>query len=276
MATIVTDAVLHYDVGEFGEMGYAVPNWSDDVGSNNPTIIDFVNLIGQNLFHLMHHEDCELRTPPSINTLMRIDKLYKRANQLLTGRAIPANVPNMESQHVRPAGEFFRVYPCPYFHVRNTYMRRWAEWGFMAMAEAMQHTENSKSLEISTNFVKLIGQYFTRIYQNMAIELFGKSREEASADGFLLSAADFTSYDPSQYFTLTEMVDTPAHLGFILTEDRIKHLREGIPVVQLPELKPWPLSLQPYYKREVPTPKEAATAADKTVNAAAFGGKPTI
>ena len=34
-----TDAVLHYDVGEFGKAGYAVPNWSDDVGSLNPQIL---------------------------------------------------------------------------------------------------------------------------------------------------------------------------------------------------------------------------------------------
>jgi hypothetical protein len=36
MPTLKTDSILWYNVGEFGAAGYAVPNWSDDVGSNNP------------------------------------------------------------------------------------------------------------------------------------------------------------------------------------------------------------------------------------------------
>ena len=36
-----TDAVLWYNVGEFGKAGYAVPNWSNDVGSLNPQILDW-------------------------------------------------------------------------------------------------------------------------------------------------------------------------------------------------------------------------------------------
>ena len=68
MPVMNTDAVLWYNVGLFGEFGYGVPNPSDDVGSLNPNIIDCVNLIGRNLFNIMHHEDVDMRTPPSINT----------------------------------------------------------------------------------------------------------------------------------------------------------------------------------------------------------------
>ena len=66
-----TDAVLWYNVGVFGEAGYAVPNWSNDVGSLNPQILDWTHLVGRNLFHIMHHEDTDLRTQPSINTFCR-------------------------------------------------------------------------------------------------------------------------------------------------------------------------------------------------------------
>src|SRR4051812_42586633 len=84
-----TDAVLWYNVGEFGKAGYAVPNWSDDIGSLNPQILDWVYLVGRNLFHIMHHEDVDLRIPPSINTIKRIHKLYVRAGNILAGRAVP-------------------------------------------------------------------------------------------------------------------------------------------------------------------------------------------
>ena len=68
-------------------------------------------LVGRNLFHIMHHEDADLRIPPSINTLKRVHKLYLRAANILAGRAVPPGENNMEVQHARPAGEVFRVYP---------------------------------------------------------------------------------------------------------------------------------------------------------------------
>ncbi len=69
-----TDSVLWYNVGEFGKIGYGVPNWSNDVGSLNPQILDWTYLVGRNLFHIMHHENADLRIPPSINTAKRIHK----------------------------------------------------------------------------------------------------------------------------------------------------------------------------------------------------------
>lgn len=253
-----TDAILHYNVGVFGEAGYAVPNWSDDVGTINPQISDVVNLIGQNLFNIMHHEDVDLRIPPSINTIRRIHKLFLRSKQVLAGRAVPPNVPNMETVHSRPAGETFRVYPIPFFKVRNPFMRRWAELILISLAEAMQHTENRKEMEISTAFAGQVGQYITRVYQNLGIELFGKTREVATAPAFELTEAELTAYDPAKFFTSTELVDTVPRLDRVFTEDRLVLLREGIPVTQLPELKPWPTNLTDYYE---------ATRSDATIGA---------
>lgn len=243
-----TDAVLWYNVGEFGAAGYGVPNWSDDVGSLNPNIIDLVGLIGRNLFHIMHHEDVNLRTPPSINTLTRIHRLYVRCGQVLTGRAIPFNRPNLETPHSSPAGEIFRVYPVPYFKVANPYLKRWATWILMALADAMQHTENAKSVEISVSFASDVGKYLDRVYQNMAIEMFGKVVDDVIKPGFLLTDADLSTYDPSKFFTRTEMVDVVPRLDRIFTEDKIGHLSEGIPVTQLPPLAPWPENLTSYYR----------------------------
>jgi len=243
-----TDAMLHYNLGVFGEAGYAVPNWSNDVGSLSPTILELVDLTGQNLFLMMHHEDVDLRLPPSINTCKRVHKLYLRLASILAGRSIPPGQNNMETKHVRPGGEIFRVYPVPYFKVRNRFMKQWAGWILMLLAEAMQHTENRKEVEISTSFAGEIGQYMTRVYRNMAIELFRKVKEEAEKDGFVLTEADFTAYNPAEFFTSTEMVDTVPRLDRVFTEDRLELLREGIPVTELPDLKPWPTNLTNFYE----------------------------
>jgi hypothetical protein len=244
-----TDAVLWYNVGVFGEAGYAVPNWSNDVGSLNPQILDWVELVGRNLFHIMHHEDVDLRVPPSLNSAKRIHKLYIRAANILAGRAVPPGVDNMEVQHARPAGEVFRVYPVPYFKVRNPFLRRWAGLILVSIAEAMQHTENRREVEISTNFAGQVGQYIHRVYTNMAIELFGKTREQATVVGFALTDADFAAYNPAEFFTSTEMVDTVPRLDRVFTEDRLELLNEGIPVTELPAgLGPWPTNLTNFYE----------------------------
>ncbi len=241
-----TDAVLWYNVGQFGQLGYGVPNPSDDPGSLNPGILDLVSLAGRNLFAIMHHEDADLRTPPSINTIRRVHKLYVRLGQMLQARAVPPGENNMESQHVQPAGEIFKVYPVPYFLVRNTFMKRWAEMIMIMISEAMQHTENRKQLEISTGFAGQVGQYLQRVYRNMATELFGKTRAEVRVEGFLLTEEELVSYDPSKFFTSTEMVDTVPHLGHVFTEDRLSVIAEGVPVTSLPELTPYPTNLTSY------------------------------
>jgi hypothetical protein len=269
-----TDAVLWYNVGVFGEAGYAVPNWSNDVGSLNPQILDWVDLVGRNLFHIMHHEDADLRIPPSLNSTKRVHKLYIRAANILAGRAVPPGEDNMEIQHARPAGEVFRVYPVPFFKVRNPFLRRWGGLILVSLSEAMQHTENRREMEISTSFAGAVGQYVRRVYTNMAIELFGKSREVASAQGFALTDADFAGYNPAEFFTSTEMIDTVPRLDRVFTEDRLELLAEGIPVTELPaNLGPWPTNLTNFYEG---TRTDATMGGGASTGGAKSSGAPII
>jgi hypothetical protein len=98
-------------------------------------------------------------------------------------------------------------------------------------------------------FAGQVGQYIRRVYVNMAIELFGKPREAANADGFILTDADFSAYNPGDFFTQTEMVDTVPRLDRVFTEDRLELLAEGISVTQLPaSLSPWPTNLTNLYE----------------------------
>lgn len=244
-----TDAILWYNVGLYGELGYAVPNPSDDIGSLNPNILDITNLIGKNVFLIMHHEDADLTTPPSLNTLIRVHQLYVRSGQILSGRAVPPNEAMMETDHVSPAGEVFRVWPVPYFRVRNTYMKRWAQWALMCLSDCFQHTENRRTVEITTTFSAVVAKYMQRIYQMMAVELFGKTRAEALEPAFVLTEADFQSYDPAKFFTSQEMIDTVPGLDNVFTEDRKRHLAGGVPLTELPVLQPWPTNLISSYEK---------------------------
>ena len=93
--------------------------------------------------------------------------------------------------------------------------------------------------------------------------MFGKTRAEATADGFALTDADFSSYNPGDFFTQTEMVDTVPRLDRVFTEDRLDVLAEGIPVTELPELHPWPTNLTNLY---------ANMRSDATIGGVASGG----
>lgn len=262
MPSINTDSALWYNVGEFGEAGYAVPNWSNDVASQNETIINVVNTMGENLFAIMHSPDVDLRTPPSINTIRKVHKLIVRARQILAGRAIPASQMNMEAVHATPVAEVFKVYPVPYFKVRNSHLKSYCFYTLTALTEMMQHTENRKAFDISTDFAGLVGQYLTRIYTRMATELFGIAKEVAEVPGYLMTEEILGSYNPSQFFTSTELVDTVAPYTQVFTEDRIELLRSGIKVTDLPNLTPYPSIIDPSGTGGVPsggTPAESST-----------------
>lgn len=240
MPAINTDSILWYNVGDFGTMGYAVPNWSDDVATNNVTIRELVDLVGQNLSLVMHGDDARLRTPPSMNTIQRVHNLYVRTGSILQGRARKDSDLLFESTHSTPALEVFRVYPVPYFKVRSAWLKRWCELVLRCIGEMMQHSENSRSDEITIHFAEVVGKYMARIYINMATELFGVSRADAEKPGFLLTPEQLGAYNPSVFVTSTERIDTVAPMREILTEDAMVVIRSGILVTQLPNLVPYP------------------------------------
>ncbi|MEW4530208.1 hypothetical protein [Maioricimonas sp. JC845] len=234
------DAFLWYNVGDWGRYGLAVPNFSDDTRSQNDTIRYLTDVVGRNLQAILWHPDGRLRTPPSINTLTRIHKLCTRARAILAGRAVPSATLNMETQHALPAPEEFLVYPTPYFKLRNQWLKQYAGLILLAQTEAMQHQENARPLEISESFAGLIGQYIHRVYRLMATELFRVPLEEASQRDFTLTDAQLAGYDPSAWFTSTEMIDTVPRLEDWPTEDDLAVLTNGIPISHLPVLGRWP------------------------------------
>lgn len=234
------DAFLWYNVGDWAQYGLAVPNFGNDTHSQNDTIRYLTGVVGRNLQGIMVHHDARLSTPPSINTLTRIHKLCTRARSILASRAVPANVLSMETAHALPAPEEFLVFPTPYFNVRNQWLKQYCGLTLLAITEAIQHQENARPLEISEQFAGLIGQYIHRVYRLMATELFRVPVEDAAKPDFTLTDAQLTSYNPSAWFTSTEMIDTVPSLNNWPTEDDLEPLTNGIPVSYLPTLGRWP------------------------------------
>lgn len=243
MPTFKTDQALWYNVGVWGELGYAVPNFGDDTTTLNDGIHYLTTVVGRNLSAIMHHPDVDLRTPPSINTLTRIHKLVLRARQILSGRDVAPGEADMESVHTSPAQLVHLVFPVPYFKVRNPHLKQYCGLVLNALAEMMQHTENRKPYEISTRFSGTVGQYLHRVYRLMATELFGIEADKAKALDFTLSDADLKAYDPGKWFTSTEMIDTIAPIQMVPTEDDLLVLTDGIAATQLVGLSAYPSGL---------------------------------
>lgn len=235
-----SDAFLWYNVGDFGQLGLAVPNFGNDTKSQNSTIRGLTDVIGRNLQAIMFHADARLRTPPSINTLRRVHALCTRCRSILASRAVPANQLNMEPAHALPAAEEFLVFPAPYFKVRNSWLKEYCGLVLLALTEAFQHQENGRPIEISVAFSGLVGQYIQRVYQMMAVELFRVPLAEAQALNFTLSAEQLAAYNPSAWFTQTELIDTVAQDVWVPTEDDLEILTNGIPISQLPAMSRWP------------------------------------
>ncbi len=240
MPDFKSDQVLWYNVGVWGELGYAVPNFGDDGRTQNQTIQYLTSVMGRNLSALMHHPDADLRVPPSINTLTRIHKLILRARTILAGRAVAPGTPDFEAVHVQPGMIEHLIYPVPYFRVRSPHLKEYCGLILNALAEAMQHTENRKPYEISLNFAGLVGSYLQRVYRRMATELFAVASNDAAKPDFILTDAVLASYNPAAFFTSTEMIDRVPPIERVPTEDDLSVLTDGIPSSRIVGLARYP------------------------------------
>lgn len=246
MSAFRSDEIMAYDPGGnsvWFQLGYGCPSFGDDPQTLNSSIAYLVSSLGRNLSAVMHHRDADLRVPPSINTLIRVHKLVVRGRTILASRAVPENKPNFEAVHATPAREDFLIFPCPIFRVRSMWLKEWAGLTMNAISEACQHTENAKEYEISTSFAGLIGQYLQRIYVRMATELFQVPLVDAEKSDFTLSEQHFNSYNPSKFFTSTELIDIVPSLDMMPTEDDLRLVTDGIPASQIVGMRPWPGSM---------------------------------
>lgn len=237
-----SESIIWYNVGRWGQLGFAVPNFKGYAQTANTTIAYFVRVLGRNLLDIMLSPDADMRTPPSINTLTRVRNLINRARTLLAGRALAPGTPRMEGVHAMPSLLDFMIYPCPFWRVRNQWMQEYASMVLCAISEACQHTENRIPLEITTAFAGTVGQYLQRILVRMSTELFGVDVATASAPTFTLSDAQLAGYNPGAFFTSTEMIDTSPPLTSVPpgNDPALQVLTDGIAASMLVGLQSWP------------------------------------
>lgn len=234
---MLNDAFLWYNVGDWADYGLAVPNVGDDIETQNTTIKKLFETMGRHLFDVMWHHDAASSAPPSVNTVERICKLCVRARDIVAARAVPPGKFRLEPSHAAPAPEQFRVYPTPYFKVRNTWLQEYAGLALLCMTEMAQHQENSTPLEISTNFGEIVGGYVHRIYRLVGIELLNLPPVTFDKLDYTITDEQIRAYNPGVYYTSTEMTDTvPTSVRNRPTEDDLKPLAEGIPWSFLPLL----------------------------------------
>ena len=247
---ITTDAILWYNRGIYGQVGYAVPNPSNDIGTLNPNMLDFTNGIGRGLFYVMHHEDVDLSTPPTVQTLWNIHSLVMYMQRLVASRIQPDGEMPFNPEHVSPAGEIFLVWPVPFFKVRNMTLKRWARYTLYLLAELFQNSENRRLMNTYAKVGERIGGYLKRkIYYEMATEFFGKSPDEAKDPKFVLKDEDFRAYNPSALRPDWEANDPVPALDNVFSEDRMADLVAGIPLHQLPKLQPYPTNVLGLYEQ---------------------------
>lgn len=239
-ARLRTDSILHYVAGgEIDNYGLAVPNWSDDVQSVNETLVQLVELTGQNLLLIMTGNDARMSTAPFIDTIRLIHSLYVRFGNILNAAARKPNQSRFQGVHATPQVLIPKVYPIPFYNVRNRFLKEMAGLILGAMTEMLQHSENAIPYDISEDCAKGIWKFFKRAYEKLATGLFGIAPAEAEKPDFLLTEEQLSAYNPSAVLSSVERIDTVADISQIMTEDMMRVIRYGIPVNELPDLQPF-------------------------------------
>ena len=230
-----TDSILHYKTGsKLDDFKLAVPNWSDDIQSINSTIVQLIELVGQNTLLIMTGNDARLRTAPYLDTIRTIHSLHVRFLNLLGSRARKENQTRFQGQHNTPSIIVPKVYPVPYGNVENRFLKDFCEISLQLQCEMLQHTENAIPFTISQAFADMAYSYSNRMYSFVAMDLFGISPSVAEAPGFILTEEQLAAYAPSKWIAPTERINTVARLDQILTEDAMRYIRGGIPITELP------------------------------------------
>ena len=238
-----SDAPLFYNVGVWGERGYAVPNFGHNESGQtlNRMVERFTTEGGRRISAIMHRSDSQRVDPPSLNTVKRMVAFINRSRTLLVGRQVQENELKFEGSKVQAARIPLVCFPTPYFKVDNRLMRDFAEAGFACIAELWQSSENGVEHDITATLAEVALRYVKRFQRDMAMDYFGLTREEADAPDLNL-ATMYERYTPTAYgFVSGEAYDDTDTLSFP-DEIDLGPLAKGILLMDLPQMGPYPYS----------------------------------
>lgn len=234
---------LWFANGRWGECGYAIPNPMGKTWTNNPVIFGLVEMIGRNMFELMHRQDVRFYGPPLKQFWYDLHQMVTVARKRMADQAIAPNSDNVFiPEHATPTPKVFLIYPIPLFgdRVRQLDVQYFASVTLMLLSDIFQHSDNEKTAYISTDFAAMVGKYLKEILSRMATKYFGATREAATKDDYVIPDAAFTAYDPSKVLTSVEMTEERPPLQWWPTSIDLSQIR-GIPVTDaLLFAKRWP------------------------------------
>lgn len=238
-----TDEPLWFDNGRWGEAGYAVPNPAGKTWTNNPVIFGLHTAIGRTMFELMHRQEAKFFAAPHKQFFWDLHQMVVTARKRLADRMIAPNTDNaFVPKHVNPVPQVFLVYPVPFFggRIRQLDIREYCSIALMLLSEMMQHSDNERTSYISREFAATMGGYLRELMILMGTKYFGYTREEASADNFVIADDRFSSYDPAKVLFSVEMTEERQPLQWWPTENDLSLIRETPINEALLFCKRWP------------------------------------
>lgn len=249
-----SDRALLYDVDPWNKLGFAVPNFGDNVGTLSSAIHNLADFIGKVQLFVMTHVDATREQPPSINTVIRLMKALNRIQSVLSFRQKLDNEIRTEETHSSPYLKAWNVHPMPYFasgFVRNHWLMEYNDLAMIALTNIYQHSDNNLSLTVTQAFAQDIYKYFRDMRILVGGELLGLTATVVEADGFMFdiepTGPHVMGYKPSAFTMNFEALDTPGPIEAKPTEDDLRVLFKGIPstiiknyLAQYPTLGPKP------------------------------------
>lgn len=277
------DRPLLYTVEPWRSLGFAVPNWGNNVGTLSNPIAGLVDEVGKMQLFVMTHIDAQRTQPPSRNTLERLCKMTNRIYSVLSSRMRMYNEIRLEEGHASADQKPFIIHPVPYFNgsvCRNRWLAEYNQLTMVALCNMMQHSDNNLSLTITSAFAKDVWKYFQEVQRLIGTELLMLTPDVVLADGFLFSEAHYESYDPEVVTINFEGLDTPGVISSRATEDDLRPLFRGYPATLLTtSVAQYAIGDEDLGLQGAPLPEEAVAEGTKEDQVAAPGGgigKPQI
>lgn len=227
-----SDRPLLYNITPWAQLGFAVPNFGDNIGTVSTPIHGLASEIARIQLFIMTHVDAQRSQFPSRNTVERICKLCNRVQSILGSRMrMPSDV-RLEAAHASANPRPWTIHPVPYFNsdiVVNSWLREYNELCMIALTNIYQHSDNNLPLTITQAFATDIYAYFREIKRLIGTELLAIPLDTLMGDEFLFNETHWEAYDPSKFIVNTEAIQTPGAIFSRATEDDLRPLHRGIP-----------------------------------------------
>jgi len=234
--TFGTDQVLLYDVAPWGQLGFGVANFGNNLKTQNIVWWRLADEIGKTQLGIMTHVDARREQYPSVNTLMRMGKILNRIKTVLLSRQRTAADVRLEPGHMTPAPMDWLIHPVPYFPgsiVLNPWLLEYNHLCMYALTNIFQNSDNNLALEMTAESSSDIWQYFRRVTELIAGELLMLPKATYTADDFLFSDSLFATYNPTAFLPRNEALAQPVGNDTGFTEDDLRPLKIGIPANQI-------------------------------------------